>query len=180
MLVLGCDMGTKNFGVTLIKTAYTDGKFKFKIVGTKLMTNMIHDVKIAQTECVEFLKEFETIQKPEYVAAERYQPRPGRGGNTTTESISMMLGAMVATLDMPVTLYTAATWKNAFNRTAADLKEMYEDIKKQDSFVIHQLDSFLIALYHAAKLYGIPPYDFITSYKDEEKLIQMLCNAEKL
>lgn len=180
MLFMGCDMGTKNFAVTIIKAKVVDGKFRFKVIGTKTMTSMIHDVKIAQQECKPFLAEFDNLPEVDLIAAERYQPRPGRGGNTTTESIAMMLGAMVATLPVPVTLYTAATWKNAFNRTAADLKEMYEDIKKQDAFVIHQLDSFLIALYHAAKHYGVQPYDFISSYKDEARLTEMLMNAQKL
>lgn len=180
MIVMGCDMGTKNFGVTIIEASLVQSKFKFKVIGTKLMTNMIHDVKIAQEQCIPFLQEFESLPTVDYIAAERYQPRPGRGGNTTTESISMMLGAMVATMPVPVTLYTAATWKNAFNRTAADLKEMYEDIKGQKEFVIHQLDSFLIALYHAAKLLGVPPYDFITSYKDEAKLVGILQKSKIL
>ncbi len=177
MLFMGCDMGTKNFAVTIIKAKIVDERFCFKIIGTKLMENMIHDIKKAQVECESFLEEFQGLPAVDYIAAERYQPRPGRGGNTTTESISMMLGAMVATMPVPVTLYTAATWKNVFNGTPADLKEMYEDIKKDKSFVIHQLDSFLIAVYHAAKHYNVKPFEFIKSYKDEAKLASMLAKA---
>src|SRR5690606_31800418 len=176
-----CDMGTKNFCVTLIKAAGVDGKFRFKIIGTKMMVCMIHDVKVAQKEVGPFLTEFAKLPNVDHIAAERYQPRPGRGGNTTVESISMMLGCLlVARQQTPIEFYTAATWKNAFNRTAASLPDMYEDTKKEKGFVIHQLDSFLIAVYHAAKILKVQPFDFISSYKDESRLVEMLKNAKKL
>lgn len=184
--VMGCDMGTKNFGVTVIKAAIVDGVFKFKIEGTAMMGQMIKDITNIQREAEAFKKEFARLPEVNYLAAERYQTRPGgrgkrAGGGSTVESISMMLGIMLCErAHTPITYYTAATWKNAFNRTAADLKEMYEDTKNVKEFAIHQLDSTLIAIYHACKILGVPPYPFITSYKHEKLLVDRLLAAPNL
>ncbi len=182
--VTGQDMGTANYAVTQIEAWLRDGKLRFRIVGTKMMMNMIHDVKVAQNECALFVEEYSALPVADYIAAERYQSRPGGSTGSTVEAISMMLGVMCMVCpDTPIEFYTAATWKNAFNRTAADLKEMYADLaakKYGSSFVIHQLDSFLIALYHAAKILGVKPYDFIQSMKDEERLFLVLNDADSL
>jgi hypothetical protein len=184
--VMGCDMGTRNFGVTVTKAAIVDGVFKFKIVGTCMMHAMIRDVKQAQKEAELFKAEFARLPKVDYIAAERFQMRPGGRGNragagSTVESISMMLGVMLCErADTPIQFYTAATWKNAFNRTAADLKEMYEDTKNIKDFAIHQIDSTLISIYHACKILGCPPYPFIKSYKHEKEIVKRLLAAPNL
>lgn len=183
IIVTGQDMGTKNYAVTQIEAWVRDGKMKFRVLGTKMMECLIHDVKVAQNECALFVKEYSALPPADYIAAERYQSRPGGSTGSTVEAISMMLGVMMMIHpDTPIEYYTAATWKNAFNRTAADLKSMYEDLKEYKDFgiVIHQIDSFLIALYHAAKVLGVQPYDFIQSYRDEERLFKVLCDAPSL
>lgn len=183
IIVTGQDMGTKNYAVTQIEAWVRDGKLKFRVIGTKMMVNLIHDVKVAQNECALFVEEYKALPSADYIAAERYQSRPGGSTGSTVEAISMMLGAMMLIHpDTPIEYYTAATWKNAFNRTQADLKSMYEDLKDYKDFgiVIHQIDSFLIALYHAAKILKVSPYDFITSYRDEERLFRVLCDAPTL
>lgn len=184
--VMGCDMGTANFGVTVIKAGIVDGVFKFKIEGTAMMGRMIKDITNIQKEAEAFKTEFARLPKVDYLAAERFQTRPGgrgsrAGAGSTVESISMMLGILLCErADTPIVFYTAATWKNAFNRTPADLKEMYEDTKKIKAFAIHQLDSTLIAIYHACKILGVPPYPFITSYKHEKLLVERLLAAPNL
>jgi hypothetical protein len=186
--VMGEDMGTKNYAVTQIeawvKEEAGNRRMCFKIIGTKMMEHMIHDVKIAQLECGAFVEEYKQLPPVDYIAAERFQARPGRGAGTTVEAISMMLGVMmILRPDVPTEFLTAATWKNEFNRTPADLKEMYEDLKvkyKGQGIVIHQLDSFLIALYHAAKLLRVKPYDFIHSHTDESRLFNVLAKAPSL
>lgn len=183
IIVTGQDMGTKNYAVTQIEAWVRDGKMKFRIIGTKMMVNLIHDVKVAQNECAMFVQEYKALPEADYIAAERYQSRPGGSTGSTVEAISMMLGAMMLIHpDTPIEYYTAATWKNAFNRTAADLKSMYEDLKDYKAFgiVIHQIDSFLIALYHAAKILGVKPYDFIESFRDEVRIFRVLCDAPTL
>lgn len=183
IIVTGQDMGTKNYAVTQIEAWVRDGKLKFRVLGTKMMECLIHDVKVAQNECALFVKEYSALPPADYIAAERYQSRPGGSTGSTVEAISMMLGVMMMIHpDTPIEYYTAATWKNAFNRTAADLKSMYEDLKEYKDFgiVIHQIDSFLIALYHAAKILCVKPYDFIQSYRDEERLFKVLCDAPSL
>lgn len=185
--VMGEDMGTKNYAVTVIEAWLgPDRGMRFKVIGTKMMEHMIHDVKLAQTECRAFVDEYKTLplETIDYIAAERFQSRPGRGAGTTVEAIGMMLGAMLMIHpDIPTEFYTAATWKNEFNRTPADLKEMYEDLKsryKGQGIVIHQLDSFFIALYHAAKLLRVKPYDFIKTHTDETRLFHVLSDAPSL
>lgn len=182
--VMGEDMGTVNYAVTQIEAWLVDGQMRFKVLGSKMMQKMIHDVKNAQPECAEFVKEYSALPKVDYIAAERFQARPGRGAGTTVEAISMMLGAMMLIHPgIPTTFYTAATWKNEFNKTPADLKEMYEDLKvkyKDEGVVIHQLDSFFIALFHAAKLLRVKPYQFIKSHTDETRLFKVLRDAPSL
>lgn len=183
IFVTGQDMGTKNYAVTQIEAYLVDGQFRFKVIYSKMMKNLIHDVKVAQNEGALFVEEYKALPESDYIAAERYQSRPGGSTGSTVEAISMMLGAMLLiNPDTPIEYYTAATWKNAFNRTAADLKSMYEDLKQYKDFgiVIHQLDSFFIALYHAAKMLGVQPFDFIKSHKDEERLFKVLCDAPAL
>lgn len=195
--VRGCDMGTKNYAITDIEAYVKDGRFGFRILGTKMMTHMIHDIKVAQKEQKLFIAEYRQLPEVDHIAAERFQSRPGRGAGTTVEGIAMMLGAMMNELpDTPIQFYTAAVWKNEFNRTAADLKEMYADLdhrhkmareeakknktKYVEDVVIHQVDSFLISLYHAAKVLGVKPYSFISSFKDEAKLMETLRKAPTL
>jgi hypothetical protein len=184
IFVTGQDMGTANYAVTQIEAWVRDGKLKFRVVGTKMMVNLIHDVKVAQNECALFVNEYKALPEADYIAAERYQSRPGGSTGSTVEAISMMLGAMlIMHADTPIDFYTAATWKNAFNRTQADLKSMYEDLAtkhKGQGIVIHQIDSFLIALYHAAKVLGVTPFDFIQSFRDEERLFKVLMDAPTL
>lgn len=184
IIVTGQDMGTKNYAVTQIEAWVRDGRLKFRVIGSKMMECLIHDVKVAQNECALFVDEYKALPPADHIAAERYQSRPGGSTGSTVEAISMMLGVMMMIHpDTPIEYYTAATWKNAFNRTQADLKSMYEDLKhkyKGMGIVIHQIDSFLIALYHAAKVLGVPPYDFVESYRDEERLFKVLANAPTL
>lgn len=184
--VMGCDMGTRNFGVTVVAADVVNDVFKFRIVGTRMMEAMVRDVTKAQAEVELFCAEFAKLPQVDYIAAERYQTRPGgrggrAGGGSTVEGISIMLGAILRERKKTdVTLYTAATWKNAFNRTAGNLNEMYEDTKKEKGFVIHQLDSTLIAIYHACKVLGVPPFPFMKSYKDEKAIIDRLKAAPQL
>lgn len=184
--IMGCDMGTKNFGVTVIDADIVKGLFKFKIIGTCMLGSMIKDITNVQKEAATFRAEFAKLPQVDYLAAERFQMRPGgRGGRagagSTVESISMMLGIVLCDREeTPITYYTAATWKNAFNRTSADLKEMYEDTKHIKSFAIHQIDSTLIAIYHACKIFGCKPFPFITSYKHEKAIVDRLLAAPNL
>lgn len=184
--VMGCDMGTKNFGVTVINADIVNGTFKFKIVGTCMMGDMLRDITNVQKEATKFRAEFAKLPSVDYLAAERFQMRPGgrgsrAGAGSTVESISMMLGMILCDREeTPITYYTAATWKNAFNRTAADLKEMYEDTKHVKSFAIHQIDSTLIAIYHACKVLGCAPFPFIKSYKNEKDIVDRLLSAPNL
>lgn len=185
IIVEGQDMGTANYAVTHIEAWLKDGRFRFRIIGTKMMQNMIHDVTAAQNESALYLAEYRQLPKADHIAAERYQSRPGStAGGSTCEAISMMLGLMILVHpDTPIQFYTAATWKNAFNRTIADLKEMYADLaakKYGDTIVIHQLDSLLIALYHAAKILGVTPFDFIEALSDEERIFLILQDAPSL
>lgn len=183
IIVQGEDMGTKNYAVTQILAWRREDRMCFRVLGSKMMHRMIHDVKLAQTECADYVTEYKALPKADYRAAERFQARPGRGAGTTVEAISMMLGASLIISDTPTEFYTAATWKNEFNRTAADLKEMYDDLKlkyKGQGIVIHQLDSFLIALYHAARILRVKPYDYIKSHKDEDRLFRVLMDAPEL
>ena len=86
----------------------------------------------------------------------------------------MMLGVLAVMYDS-LTVYTAATWKNAFNRKF-DLKDLYEvqkisnqPTKKSERRTIHELDCTLMGVFHACKQLGYDPFHQL---EGEDKLLK--------
>jgi hypothetical protein len=140
-LILACDPGSRNFGLSLVGVA--DGKVTV-YANTVLMTpvnNLVNFNQAAQ----EFLAEIDHWMqfKPNAIIAERFQTR-GNGG-PLIEMVSSMLGLMKGKYsNLPMKLTVASAWKNKFNRRFdADLKEIYPTVAVQP----HQLDATLIGIY---------------------------------
>lgn len=140
-LVLGCDPGSKNFGISLV--GIEDGAIR--IYANSVMMNPVNNLvefNAAYTAFTEELKLWMTA-KPHGMVAERFQTR-GNGG-PLIEQVSAMIGIMKGRYhQIPLKLTIASTWKNRFNRRfSTDLKEIYPELDVQP----HQLDAALIGVF---------------------------------
>lgn len=178
--VLSIDPGTSNFAIADTLYDFSNG-FKFKILGTAMLPSqyILKDMKCANEELAKFRSFIRPVLKQSYdeFAFERFQARGGKG--TTIESINIMAGYLMYRMRKTSQgCYLASTWKNAYNRHG-DLGEMYEDLKvlRSDRSVphktIHELDALLIGMYHVSKNNGLTPFEFISSIKKEQKLLQI-------
>lgn len=179
-IIVAMDPGTKNFAVSKIAAKEVDGKVRFKLLGSSMLSPkmILSDMKSVQEGVRAFYDHVAPLMEDATdLVIERFQARGNKG--PTIECISSMIGALAYGLELPVTAYTAATWKNAYNRVG-DLKETYEDHKelRRDKTVnhiqIHQLDATLMAMYHAYKHYNATPYSQFSGIQNERKMIRTI------
>lgn len=170
MRVLSLDPGKTNFGLTVVDT---DGR-RIRVVHARIVKSPINDMKDLDSVAKRFIAELRQIESDygpfDAVCAERFQSRGGKG--VTIEVVNVMLGILYM-LWPNIGLYTAATWKNAFNRAnpAYALNDVYSDfvdmvagIKKSNRHTVHELDAALQGIYHACKLTNTPFYETLSSY----------------
>jgi len=178
LTILSMDPGTTNFAASIIRVASVGESLKTQVIGTRLVTNTIKVPGDLVREARAFRAEIFSLESShgpfDLVVAERFQSRGLKG--LTIESINMMLGVLATMFDS-FTVYTAATWKNAFNRKF-NLKELYEiqkqlnkPIKKSERRTVHELDCTLMGLFHACKHLGYDPFSQI---EDNDKLLKFL------
>lgn len=179
-IIVAMDPGTKNFAVSKIAAKEVGGKVRFKLIGSAMLDPkvILSDMKTVQGGVRTFYNHVAPMMEDATdLVIERFQARGNKG--PTIECISSMIGALAFGLDLPVTAYTAATWKNAYNRVG-DLKESYEDHKElrrdktADHIQIHQLDATLMAMYHAYKHYNVTPYGQFSGIQNERKMIHTI------
>lgn len=139
-LVLGCDPGSRNFGISLVGIENN----WLRVYANSVLMNPVNDLIKFDTAAKNFIAELRLwmAAKPVGIAAERFQTR-GNGG-PLIEQVSSMLGLMKGQFKVPVKLTIASTWKNRFNkRFNVDLKELYPKLDIQP----HQLDATLIGVF---------------------------------
>jgi hypothetical protein len=139
-LILGCDPGSANFGISLVGIE----RNRPRVYANSVLMHPVNDLINFNRVSQEFLIELDGWMAFEVngVIAERFQTR-GNGG-PLIEQVSAMLGLMTAAYAVPIKLTIASAWKNAFNRRfGVDLKEIYPTIEVQP----HQLDAALIGIY---------------------------------
>tara|TARA_B100000700_G_scaffold88627_1_gene100006 strand:+ start:120711 stop:121289 length:579 start_codon:yes stop_codon:yes gene_type:complete len=171
--VLSMDPGTTNYAASILKIAPSGEKLKVRVVGTRLVENTIKvpaDLVPESRAYISEIRHLEHLYGPfDLVVAERFQSRGLKG--TTIEAINMMLGALAVTYPQ-LTIYTASTWKNSFNRKFENsnaLKELYEDLKeltkptpKAERLTVHELDCSLMGIYHACKELEYDPFECLS------------------
>lgn len=173
MRILSMDPGSPSYGMTVLDVALKGETLKVKIVGTGMMGSYIKD-----PACPKQKRAFEAAMWSlehfygpfDLVCAERFQSRGLKG--KTIENINMMLGIM-GTVYRDVQLYTASTWKNAYNRIQS-LDDTYQILKEKNAVIkkslrthhIHELDSSLMGQYCAAKHYGITPFTHLENRQE--------------
>lgn len=146
-LILGCDPGSRNFGISLVGLV----KSKPVVYANSVLMNPVHTLVDYNGATLQFLEELDRwmAHGPAAIVAERFQTRGGMG--PLIECVSVMLGVFRC-YDKPVKLTIASTWKNKFNRRHdvgsgdrkdTQLSRRYASIRVQP----HQLDATLIALH---------------------------------
>lgn len=161
--VLGCDPGSKNFGLFVGKV--NDDISKIQILESRMITTCLTEMKGNILPDVEaFAEDYESIlqkYKPDVITLERFQTRGFRG--KTIELIGTMLGVMMMKnvelardKEVDVRLLTAATWKNRVNKVSK-LKAVYKTMKKR-KVVDHRIDAALMSVYNLTD----DPYRFLT------------------
>jgi len=162
-LILGCDPGSKNFGIALVGLVngkphcYANAVLNFPI-DTLLEFNRASD---------EYLAEMDqwVAKDPDAIVAERFQTR-GNGG-PLIEQVSVMIG-LLQQYGLPMKLTIASAWKNAVRRQfGLDLRE---DVYGRISVEPHQLDAALIGVYGLEQGTGLKlDYDFEAFVRNVEK-----------
>lgn len=175
--ILSLDPGVNNFGIAV--SEYCPKRNKFSIVGTNLLQNTIREPKVhLQLQKQFFQEELKGLIRDygpfDLCIAERYQSR-SMGGNAI-ESINIMLGIILCTLTPDTRIITAATWKNAANRSF-NLDDQYERIKKQRT--PHELDALLIGIYRLSQVYGLKEFSFFNE-KGLNRFIQKFLKSAKI
>lgn len=184
MIVLSLDPGTSNFAASVLRIGEREGKLKVRCIGSTMVPCTIKKPAEAGQEHQAFVQWIRDVSRDhgpfDLVVAERFQSR-GHKGNTI-ESINMMLGILAYLYKDRLTLYTASTWKNSFNRALGykeALKDVYEehahlnrDVPKADRHTIHELDCTLMAVYHAAKHFNLVPFENVSDTKRLDTFIK--------
>jgi len=158
--VLGIDPGTANcaFGVVRIKPNLVydivdHGMFKHPLKGM-IGTDIRERAKAFNKE----LGALRRLHSVDCVIAERFMTR-GRGGSTTIEEVSAMLGMILNHGFNNMCVIPAAQWKNAINKKLV-LDELYEYANKF-GIPAHRVDAIGLALYGASIWTNTPKYEML-------------------
>lgn len=161
-LVLGCDPGSKNYGIALVGLV----KDKPKVYANAVMMRPIETLITYNESVSAYKEELEHWLAPGVngIIAERFQTR-GNGG-PLIELVSVMIGVMDR-YDKPIKAIVASQWKNDFKRRfGLDLKDLYDDVMVQP----HQLDASLIGIYGLEQGLGIKfDWDYTKVFRQVEK-----------
>lgn len=177
--ILSMDPGTTNYAWSVMRVGIIKGKFRIKLIASGILQNPIREPLKVMEQAEAYEEEILSIEDTygpfDAIIMERFQTRGLKG--KTIESIGFMIGRMTACFDL--TLYTAATWKNAFNRVN-DLKDLYEDLKDQEQptkksrrFTIHELDCTLMGIYHGCKHFDVVAFETLTKMKTMAKFLRV-------
>lgn len=155
--ILGCDPGKVNYGYAVVRVGL-DMPFRYKVLETGMIVNRIDDLtgdsKALVDKHVAEMTGLVAKYKVDVIVAERFQSR-GLKGNLS-ELVNMMLCCLYFLPVKDVTVITASTWKNAFNRKQ-DLKAFYKAVK----LVPHRIDATCIALFGASLYLAVEHFTFL-------------------
>ena len=179
--VLGCDPGSKNFGlfvgnvnedlteIEVLKSGMIDTCL------TEMKGNIIPDVEAFAEDYENIIQEYQ----PDVITLERFQTRGFKG--KTIELVGTMLGIMMlknaelaCTKKVDVRLLTAATWKNQVNRISK-LKAVYKVMKKR-KVVDHRVDAALMSIYNLTN----DPYRFLKVAEQRNSFFKQLVEHTEL
>jgi Holliday junction resolvasome RuvABC endonuclease subunit len=150
--LLALDPGSRNMGISCVGVTK---KGKVRVLANSILTNpfttMVGDIKEQKQLFLGEIDSWVKLYKPNGIIMERFQSRGGMG--PLIELVTLMLGILVGTYNLPIKMITAATWKNAWHRkNEEELNDMYKECLTTP----HQLDSILIGCYGLHVATGMP------------------------
>lgn len=162
-IILGCDPGSRNFGIALVGVKRGKPKIYANAVMSRPLNSLLNFNEQRETYKAE-IKEWLGAGDVNAIVAERFQTR-GNGG-PLIELVSFMLG-ILDRYDLPMKMIVASQWKNEFKRRFdEDLKDLYDEVLVQP----HQLDAALIGIYGLEQgLQTKFDYDYEQIFKQVEK-----------
>lgn len=174
-LIIMChDPGTTSYGYSIIRASSVSRGLKpdvkIKVLTNGLCQNLVKELKsgrVLRTTLEahnQWARKLEKKFKVQFVAAERYMARGGKG--PTIEAVNMMLGKLIH-WDMPCKVIPASQWKNAVRRANVELDTWYKWAKVTP----HQLDACLIGVYMSSVLYGHKGFDGLNLERQIKPLI---------
>lgn len=146
--VLAMDPGSSNMGISLVAV---NKKGQLKVMANSIVTEPVNDLTVVGWERDKFLAEIDrwvSLYKPNGFILERFQTRGLLG--KTIEAVSIMIGLIAGRYpEIPITIITAATWKNEFHRRFEHC--VLEDLYKESRTTPHQLDACFLGVYALEK-----------------------------
>lgn len=169
--ILGLDPGTNNFAYSVLSSTGKldeNGLLTYTIEKRGLILSTVQDLRSGamRRQMFTFHEAISKILqgKPlDLWIGERYMMRRGTGGSAI-ESINLMLGSLVALLDLPCRVMPAPEWKNTVNKIAP-LEETYEALDAGGALLkidpsritVHEVDAAHIAAFGLGKALSAPP-----------------------
>lgn len=152
--VLGCDPGSRSFGVSLVRAA--PGRAP-KVVHASLLNNPVNSMLTLKSATSAYLKEMKPLAaQADGIIMERFQTRGVGSMGVLIEQVGAMVGATTARFNLPFRAIVASQWKNKWQRRHdLDLKEFYKELP----FKPHAFDATFIAMYGLELAMGDLPYD---------------------
>jgi hypothetical protein len=169
--ILGLDPGTNNFAYSVLSSDEEldeNGLLIYRIEKRGLILSTVRDLRSGamrkqMATFHEAISEILAGNTLDLWIGERYMIRRGQGGSAI-ESINLMLGSLVALLDVPCRVMPASEWKNTVNKIAP-LEETYEALSAggaqlktdPDRITVHEVDAAHIAAFGIGKALSAPP-----------------------
>lgn len=150
--ILGLDPGKSNFGIAVVElpknssspVVLSNGILECPLDNIK--DHFRDGVATFLVEIEHWMSEF----RPSAIIAERFQSRGLMG--TTVEVVGIMLGALcVHYMDLPMSVITAAQWKNPLQRATEPLKGVYSRCRTTP----HQIDAVFQSCYGLSRGLGV-------------------------
>lgn len=177
--LLGIDPGKTNCAFSVVRIKLTP--FKYKVMAHGMIKNPVNELTGGSVALHgrynKFKSEIRKLKrtfKVDAIFAERFMTRGGSSMGTTIEVVSIMLCLLSHVGVKTVQLFTAAQWKNQWNKHN-DLKEFYKSMHPMPA---HSIDATGIALYGATQLFPeeVPCFEAL---EDMEVFRKQLLTAYK-
>lgn len=169
MITAGCDLGMKNFAISIVRKR----KNTFKILHAKMVKNLVTSMKENVLEQrFAFYMEIKKVlvkYRPTELIAERFMVR-GRFGGSIAECLNFMIGTLAGLchkLKIKFRAITASQWKNSFQHAMnKKLIGLYKYLKPLPP---HIVDSALQATYGITPKYEKWSIDYLKQLRSRWK-----------